>query len=87
MLLAAATEAVSEYMFSGIPRLEKGIKYLSALVGVGIAILFKADLFLTLGIESISPIASQVLTGIIISRGSNLLNTLLQSVYKLQKKI
>lgn len=87
ILLATVTEAATEYVFSGIPRLANILKWLSALVGMGVAVLFQADLFLTLGIESVSPLASQLLTGIIISRGSNLLNTLLQSVYKLEQKL
>lgn len=85
-LLAAVTEAVSEYFFAGIPRFEKVVKYLSALVGIGLALLYRVDFFSLLGFTPVYPLVSMVFTGIVISRGSNLLNDLLQIVYKFKKE-
>ena len=87
LLLATVSEALSEYFFSGIKIFERGIKYLSALVGVIVAIIFQADIFTFLGLESQYPILSQILTGLVISRGSNVLNDLIQTVYNFKKKL
>lgn len=78
--LATINEALTEYLFSDVPAFERHIKKLSMVIGIIVAVLFKADLFPLIGIESIYPIASYVLTGILISRGSNLINTLMELV-------
>ena len=74
--LAIVNESLTEYLFSDIPVFEKNIKKLAMIVGVLVALLFKADLFPLLGLTASFPIASQIMTGIIISRGSNIVNDL-----------
>lgn len=79
-ILAFVTEALVEYLFSGLPILNPYMKYIAAITGVGIAILFQADLFLILGFTTAYPLVTQALTGIIFSRGSNLLNDIFSFV-------
>lgn len=86
LLLATVSEAIAEYFFSGVPILERLMKYISAAIGVLIAIIFEADIFLFFGLETKYLLASQILTGLIISRGSNVLNDMIQLVYNLKKK-
>ncbi len=78
--LAVVTEAATEYIFSDIPLFEKYIKKLSMVVGIVIALLFRADIFILLGVQTVSPVAAYVITGILISRGSNVLNNLITVV-------
>lgn len=85
LLLATVVEGLTEYLVGDVMPLEKFVRYFSAGFGILVALLFQADLFALVGLVAISPIASQVLTGIIISRGSNLINDLLGIVYKVKK--
>lgn len=86
LTLATVNEALTEYLFSDIPAFEKHIKKLSMLVGIGIAVLFGIDLFPLLGLTPVYPIASTVLTGVLISRGSNIINTLIELVKKVKDR-
>lgn len=80
LMLATVNEALTEYLFSGIPLFERHIKKISMVVGILVALLFGADLFPLLGLTPVYPVASSVLTGILISRGSNIINTLIELV-------
>jgi len=82
VVLALVVEATTEYIFGGIPAVATHMKKMSLFVGIAVALAFGADLFPLLGVTAVSPIVSQVFTGILISRGSNLLNDLLQIVKK-----
>lgn len=84
LTLATVNEALTEYLFSEIPAFEKHIKRLAMVVGILVALLFQADLFPILGLEPIYPIASTILTGVLISRGSNVLNNLIDIVKRVK---
>jgi len=86
LILATITEAVTEYLFSSIPTLDKYIKYFAVLVGVVIAFSFNADLFASIGLTAVVPVVSKTLTGILISRGAGVVNDLLSSLYSFAKK-
>ncbi len=84
LVLAVVVEATTEYIFGGIPAVATHMKKMSLLVGVLVALAFQADLFPLLGITAVSPVVSQIFTGVLISRGSNILNDLLQIVKKVK---
>lgn len=52
------------------------LRYVAALVGVGLALLYRVDLLALFGLEAFHPIAGWVVTGILIGRGSNYLHDL-----------
>ena len=52
----------------------------SALIGAGVALGFGIDLFPQIGIASNFPYVGEILTGIIISRGSNYVHELLKKL-------
>jgi hypothetical protein len=82
-LLAALAEGLVEYLVA--PWLEglKGateklenvrvmaLRYISALVGIGLSLVYGADLLAIFGVEAGVPYVGSVLTGVLIGRGSN----------------
>ena len=50
----------------------------SALIGIGVALVFGVDLFEMVGVTAAVPYVGMVLTGVIISRGSNYIHDLLK---------
>ena len=52
------------------------LRYVAALVGVGLALLYQVDLLALFGLRAIHPIAGWIVTGILIGRGSNYLHDL-----------
>ena len=55
------------------------LRYIACLVGVGLAIAFRADLFAAVGLAAISPWIAYVLTGILAGRGSNYVHDLIDT--------
>jgi hypothetical protein len=47
------------------------LRYIAAAVGIALCIAYRVDLLAILGIDSAWPIAGQVVTGLIVGRGSN----------------
>lgn len=54
----------------------------SMLLGMGCAVAFNIDLFATAGIEASVPYVGMILTGVLLSRGSNYVFDLLSSLTK-----
>ena len=52
------------------------LRYVAALVGVGLALLYQVDLLAFFGLHALHPVAGQIVTGILIGRGSNYLHDL-----------
>lgn len=52
------------------------LRYIAALVGIGLAIAYRADVLAMAGLVAWSPWVGYVITGIIIGRGSNYLHDL-----------
>ena len=52
------------------------LRYISALVGVGLCLAYGQDLLAVVDMHSVSPIIGQVITGIVIGRGANYLHDL-----------
>ena len=55
------------------------LRYVACLVGVGLALAFRADLFSAVGLAAINPWIAYVLTGILIGRGSNYVHDLIDT--------
>ena len=79
--LATFVEGFVEYFFGGGGHASKPyLKYIALLLGVGAAIAYQVDLLASVGLHSVFPFVDYVISGIIISRGSNFLNDLVKFV-------
>jgi hypothetical protein len=92
LILATLVEALVEYLikpFFADPDTETGgiinlpenvrtliLRYISALVGVGLCLAYGQDLLAVVDLHSVSPVIGQVITGIVIGRGANYLHDL-----------
>lgn len=90
LLLAVVVEAIVEYFIKPAvkPNPEAAtmqpepavdwrgmaLRWVSALIGVGLCALYRADLLALLGLQCPLPVAGWVLTGLLIGRGSNFVN-------------
>lgn len=72
--LAVLVEGLVEYFGAPIPTAYK--RYVAALVGVALCIVYGADLLAILGFTASVPYVGAALTGLIVGRGSNYLNDL-----------
>jgi len=75
-ILAAVVEAVITYF---VPKNQteeprEWIKYVSAVLGVGVCVAYNADMLAILGVVTPLPYVGAVITGLIVGRGSNFLN-------------
>lgn len=83
--IAVLLEAMVEYgktiykYFSEGDKKTAIMQLITIIVGIGFAFLFKLDLFSALDIE-VNQVAGMILTGIIISRGSNYVNDLVSKI-------
>lgn len=71
-VLAVLVEGLVEYFFVQIRGVYK--RYVAAALGILVCVVYNADLLAMLGLPAALPYAGAVLTGLIISRGSNYLN-------------
>lgn len=55
------------------------LRYIACLVGIGLALAFKADLFAAVGLAAVNPWIAYVLTGILAGRGSNYIHDLIDT--------
>lgn len=80
-VLAILVEAIVEYFVVGLVG-EKTylIRYIAAAVGVALCLAYNADLFRAVGILSTVPFVGSILTGLIVSRGSNYLNDFISKI-------
>ena len=87
LALAVVIEGVvtyaNEWFVKGKPQWKQ---IATVLFGVAIALAYGVDLVAMLGLESTVPFVGSVLSGILLSRGSNYLNDLLQSLQALGTK-
>lgn len=88
LLLAAVVEGLVEYFARPIaariyawarhdgqvPDTLPALRYVSALVGVGLCIAYSADLLAIVGLESQIPYIGAIVTGLLVGRGANFVN-------------
>jgi hypothetical protein len=78
LFLVVLVEGLVEHFGAPVPSTFK--PYLAALLGVALCMAYGADLPAALGFTALFPFIGQVLTGVMISRGSNYINDLLGRV-------
>lgn len=79
-ILAVLVEGIVEY-FVAVPNARQPwLKYVSLAIAVLVCIFYKQDLLASLGLNSIFPFVGEILTGFVISRGSNYLNDFISRV-------
>jgi hypothetical protein len=83
LILAFLAEGLTEYfagpIFKWLARLVQfpelaDLRYVAALVGIGLAFAYRLDLLLAAGFHPTDPIIGLILTGLVIGRGSNYLH-------------
>lgn len=72
--LAFFVEGLVEYLFAKDNGSQPTLKYIALALGVGLAIAYNVDLLALLGMTSIVPLVGNIVSGIIIGRGSNYVN-------------
>jgi hypothetical protein len=77
IVFAILVEAIINITLSEVPVWGWVKKVCAYAVGIAVCILWKVGLISLIGIEGGIPIADYIITGIVISRGSNYLNELL----------
>lgn len=79
-ILAVLVEGFIEYFVSDPNKKQPWLKYLAAVFGMALCVAYDADLFAALGLHSAYPFIGEVLTGLVIGRGSNYLNQFIGQV-------
>ena len=90
LMLAFLAESVTEFFFgplfkalaeaTGIPFLGD-LRYVAALVWVGLCFAYNLDLLLAAGFRPSDPVIGYVLTGLVIGRGSNYLHQFVEQFF------
>lgn len=75
-ILAAVVEAVIAYVVpkNNAEQPREWLKYVSAVIGVALCVAYNADMLAALGVISPFPYVGAIVTGLIVGRGSNVLN-------------
>ena len=79
-ILAVLVEAIVEYFISAQDKHQPWLQYVAAVIGVAVCIAYKVDLLASLGVTSTYPFVGEVITGLIIGRGSNYLSDFMTRV-------
>lgn len=76
-------ESIIEYLFGSVEQLRPYLPLLALATAILLTFTYQINIFASLlGIESNSPVLDFLLSGFIISRGSNYMNDLVQRVLK-----
>ena len=85
---AVLVETLTEYIVMVIPKLPWYVKMIiSMIIGVGLSLVFGFDLTTYVGLTTQIPYVSLVITGIILSRGSNFLHDLLKRFTAVKEEV
>lgn len=79
-VFAILVEAIINMTIGDIPTPKLVKRVASIALGIGVCIVYKVGLIALLGIEGGIPVVDYIATGIIISRGSNVLNDLVTRI-------
>lgn len=78
---ATLNESIIEYLFGSVKQLRAYLPLIALATGVFLTFTYQINIFsVLLGIESNSPFLDFLLSGFIISRGSNFINDIAQKV-------
>ena len=90
-MMAFAAQVIVERMKELLPAHPQVLAWTKLIVGVALALIFKLDLFALSGYPAEYTVASYVLTGVLISGGSGVLNDFLKGAqawkYTMQAKV
>ena len=78
LMFAMFGESITEIIGAIIPKFSKN--YIAIIIAIVLTVLFKIDIFLLFGYTALNPYVAYILTGIILSRGSNYLHNLLDTL-------
>lgn len=81
-ILAVLVEGLIQYFVSNPDKPQRWLQYVSALLGILVCVAYKADMLAGLGLVSPYPFIGEVLTGLVIGRGSNYLNDFISKIRK-----
>lgn len=84
-VLAVLVEGIIEYFVAKPESSQPWLKYVSAAIGVLVCVAYKVDVLASLGVVSTYPFIGEVLTGLVIGRGSNYLNDFVSKVKQVSK--
>lgn len=84
-MLSVIVESLVEYFGAAIPSQHKA--FVAALVGVILCIAYNADLLASLGYPAGVPYVGPALTGLLIGRGSNVFNLLVERLRMLPLRV
>jgi len=81
-VLAIVIEGTLTYLFgeSSEEPSKPWLRYVSLVLGVGAAIAFKVDVISGIGLVAVYPLIGQIVTGLVIGRGSNYVNDFISKV-------
>lgn len=81
VILAALVEGFTEYVFGFADRVKPYLKYIALVLGVGATLAYNIDILRDLaGLTSPIPYVGQIISGLIIGRGSNYLNDFVSAI-------
>lgn len=76
-------EAITEYFFGNVEKIHPYIPLISLLTAIFLSFAYQVNIFsLILGVQSNSPFLDFLLSGFLISRGSNFINDFAQRVLR-----
>lgn len=79
LVFTTLNESIIEYLFGNVEQLRPYLPLVSLLVGITLALVYQINFFaLVLGMQSNVPGIDMLLSGFVISRGSNFLNDFVQ---------
>lgn len=81
-LLAFFVEGLVEYLFGKENGSQPALKYVALALGVGLAIAYNVDILAMAGLVSPVPLIGNIVSGIIIGRGSNYVNDFVSKLRK-----
>lgn len=80
--MATFVEGLIEYLFSKDEVSQPVLRYMALAFGVVLAIAYNVDILAAMGMTSIVPLVGNVVSGIVIGRGSNYVNDLVGMLRK-----
>ncbi len=82
LVLAFLTESMVEYFLGWIVRIKPYLMYVSAAVGIALAIVYQLDMIAVFfkG-AALTPFAGYVLTGLVIGRGANFVHDIAKNYF------
>lgn len=82
LLLATLVEGFTEYLFGEVQSAKPYLRYIALALGVGVSLAYGIDILGILGLVSPFPLVGQIISGLILGRGSNYVNDIMTSFTK-----